>query len=607
MRVSDYIMSRLVSASVENVYTVTGRGILYLTDALAKESRLNCICNHHEQGCGFAAMAEAMYTGHPGAVLVSTGCGASNAITSLLCAYQDSVPMIYISGNNHLAETTYHTGLNIRTYGSQETNIVEVVKPLCKYAVMLEDAKSVVLEMEKLMYYMNSGRKGTVWLDVPLDIQNARLEDDEIELLLTEAASEIEKIKEKEGEYNPEISSVLEALKQAKRPVFIIGSGIRLADAVEEFRLLADRLTIPVVLAPSAADIYGTANAYSVGTVGALGGTREGNICMQNCDLLISIGCSLPSLITGENPDTFTRDAKRIVVDIDRVQHEKKGPEIHKFIYCDAKLFVTELNKAIDDNFVLTLKGNIAQWSDKVQCYKRELPLANEDYDKSGRVDLYDLAGQLSKVLPEDGVLISDAGFEELIIPSATVLKNGQRLIHPAAQGSMGFALPAGIGAAIACNHQVFVVVGDGSVMMNLQELQTIAASNMPVKIIITNNDMYSVIDRRQQDLFRTRTIGTRPENGVTAPEFKKVAECFGLNYIKAENSGELMDKLEELKNQQGPSILEVMCQEKQRYLHQSFGKNMKGRVARKPLEDLSPFMDREKFLECMIIEPVEA
>ena len=608
MRVADYIFSRLIEEGIEHVYMITGRGILYLSDAAAaasKNGKIDCVSTHHEQSAGFAAIAEAQLTENAGLAMVSTGCGATNAMTSVLCAYQDSVPVMFISGQNHLNQTVRHTKLPIRTYGSQEADIVALVEPITKYAVMLEEANSVVLELEKCIYYMKEGRKGPAWLDVPLDLQNARIDDDILPSLIDKAKEEIAKLKEDNSTSSmAKIDEALKLISQASRPVFLIGSGVRSSGAVECFCQLVERTRIPVIFAPSAADTYGSGNKYSIGAVGALGGTREGNLTMANADLIVSIGCSLPALITGENPDTFAREAKLVVVDIDRIQHEKSGPTIDLYIDCDAKCFIDELAKKIDAN---EISERIADWTTKCLLYKESFPLGKESYDEDKTVDLYYLAKVLSDELCDDAVVVSDAGFEELIIPSGFAFKDGQRLVHPAAQGSMGFALGAAVGAAKTVGHDVYVVVGDGSVMMNLQELQTIVYNQLPVKIIITNNNMYSVITRRQQDLFRTRTIGTNETNGVSAPKFEKVADCFGLNYIKAENAGDLVSAVAALKEMEGPTILEVMCDPNQRYLHQSFGKNMEGKMARKPIEDLSPFLDREVFLDAMVIPPVEA
>lgn len=608
MRVADYIFSRLIEEGIGHVYMITGRGILYLSDAAAAASnngKIGCISTHHEQSAGFAAIAEAQLTGNAGMALVSTGCGATNAMTSVLCAYQDSVPVIFISGQNHLKQTVRHTRLPIRTYGSQEADIVALVEPIAKYAVMLEEANAVVVELEKCIYYMKEGRKGPVWLDVPLDLQNARIDDEELSSLVASAKAEICRLKEA----NPvssvsRIDEVLELVENAKRPVFLVGSGVRSSDAVLEFKSLVESTKIPVIFAPSAADTYGTGNKYSIGAVGALGGTREGNLAMANSDLIISVGCSLPALITGDNPDTFAREAKLVVVDIDKLQHEKSGPRIDLYIDCDARIFIKELAEKIDKKAVAEA---IDDWTNKCLDYKEKFPLGRESYDENKPVDLYYLAKVLSDELDDNAIVVSDAGFEELIIPSGFTFKDGQRLVHPAAQGSMGFALGAATGAAVTSDKEVYVVVGDGSVMMNLQELQTIVHNQLPVKIIITNNNMYSVITKRQQDLFRTRTIGTNEGNGVSAPSFEKVADCFGLAYIRANNAGELHKVIGELKQEKGPAILEVMCDPNQRYLHQSFGKNMEGKMARKPIEDLSPFLDREEFLNAMVIPPVEA
>ena len=592
LRVADYIIERLVETGISDVFMVTGRGILYLSDAVAKNSDIQGISVHHEQAGAYAAMAYAQMNENAGACLVSTGCGATNALTGVLCAWQDSVPCIFISGQNMLEETVRYTGLPIRTYGFQEADIISIVQPITKYAVMLTDASEVAYEIDKALYLMQHGRKGPVWIDVPLDIQNARIEPDELKRYQPSKKQPDEELKDK-------VQQVCEELEQAKRPVMLIGNGVRLASAIQELTEVVEKLEIPVVYAPSAADIYGSGNPFGIGTVGSLGGTREGNFTIQNADFILSIGCSLASVLTGDKSARFAREAKIVVVDIDEIQHQKKNVMINELIVSDAKEFLSEMLKC-------NLNKVNSEWLKKCLHWKQIFPLGKECVDKNERVDLYYLAEKLSDYLPDNVAVVCDAGFEELIIPAAVHYKKGQRCIHPAAQGAMGYALPAAIGAYKAEGRPVIAVIGDGSIMMNLQELQTIVHHGMPIKIIIINNNVYSVIRKRQRDLFRNRTIGTDSENGVSCPDFEKVASCFGIEYEHIENCGKLEEKLQEVISRSGAIICEIECIEEQRYLHTSIGKNSKNRIVKKPLEDLSPFLDREVFYQEMIIEPVE-
>jgi len=592
MRVADYIIERLYGEGVSHIFMITGRGALFLTDAVAKHERLQSISTHHEQAAAFAAMAYAQANGKLGACLVSTGCASTNTITGLLCSWQDDVPCVFISGQNRLEQTTRHTGIPLRTFGQQEADIVGIVEPLTKYATMITDPEKIAYEIDKAFYNAQSGRKGPVWIDVPLDVQNMRIEPEDLERYTPPEETLLQPSKE-------DIIHVKEALDKAERPVILLGSGIQSAAAVPALEEFLEKYPFPVTYAHSAVDAYGAQNKLSIGSIGSLGGTRAGNFTIQNSDLLIVIGCRLSTITTGDEYDTFARAAKVIVVDIDKIEHSKKTVNIDQFVLSDAKKFLTTL---IQEN----ITSASDTWIEKCLHWKSLFPKCEERYKSKGEVDLYYLGACLSKALPGKSVLLTDSGLTELVIPSAVSLKRGQRLVHPAAQGSMGYALPASIGAYFAHGKEIITVIGDGSIMMNLQELQTISHNKIPVKIFVLNNNVYATIRNRQIDLFRTRTIGTDPSNGVSCPNFQKVAECFELPYVKIKDNTNLVQNLKKVIAKEGPVLCEIMTVKNQIYLHNSFGRNSKGRIIRRPIEDQSPFLDRKLFLSEMIIEPVD-
>jgi len=591
MRVADYVIERLYNEGIKHIFTVTGRGTLYLTDAIAKQLGLEAICTHHEQAAAFAAMSYAQYNNNLGACLVSTGVGATNALTALLCAWQDSVPCVFISGQNLLNETTRHTKIPIRTYGQQEADIVELVKPISKYAVMIEEAFSIVYEVEKALYLAQSGRKGPVWIDIPVDVQNMRVEPDELRRFIPD-------------DLKPQVSKadfkyISESIAKSKRPSILIGSGVRSADVIDEFSRFIEKYNFPVTYSHSAPDTYGTRNELSIGAVGSMGGTRAGNFVVQNSDLLLVLGSSLSTFTTGSEYHKFARDAKIIVVDIDDKEHTKNTVKIDKFIHLDLKSFFNEIK-------LKDISPCPKDWISKCLHWKQIFTKCEDQFKSADKVNLYDFTECLSKVLPDTCTVLSDAGLQELIIPPNLSLKKGQRCIHPSSQGSMGYALPASFGAHYSGSENVIAVIGDGSIMMNLQELQTIVYNNIPVKIIIISNNVYTVIRNRQQDLFRKRTIGTDPSNGVSCPDFKKVADCFGIQYMKIKDATNLTEDLSTLIRLQGPVICEIIGDENQKYIHNSFtiGKNRK--FVKRTLEDQSPFLDRGLFLSEMIIEPID-
>ena len=593
MRVADYIMERLCDEGAKHIFMVTGRGALFLSDAVAAHKELTGVSVHHEQAAAYAAVAYAQSFGKPGACLVSTGCASTNAITGVLNAWQDNVPCVFISGQNKLHETSRYMGIPLRTFGQQEADIIPIVETITKYAVMITDPKQVVYEMEKALHLAQTGRKGPVWIDVPLDIQNMRIEPEELEHFVTEDGSMYEPLP-------ADIQYVTRAFRNSERPVILIGSGIRSAGAVRDLEVFLEKYHIPVAYAGSAPDTYGKDNPLSIGSVGSMGCTRAGNFTVQNSDLLLVLGCRLSPMTTGGSDyHKFARSAKVIVVDIDHVEHSKDMVKIDLLIIADVKKFLTSLMEE-------GVKKADAEWQNKCLHWKQIFPKCEEEYKTSKKVDLYYLAECLSEVLPVDSVFLSDSGLVELILPTNIGFRKDQRCIHPASQGAMGFALPGLVGVHYASDRPVISVIGDGSIMMNLQELETIQYNNIPVKIFVINNNAYAIIRKRQVELFRSRTIGTDPSNGVGCPDFKKVAEGFEFPYVRIDSSLELQQKLKSVIDMDGPVLCEIMGLENQEYIRSSHARDSKRRLVRRPLEDQAPYLDRELFLSEMIIEPID-
>lgn len=592
IRVADYIIERLYIEGAKHIFIITGRGMLYLSDAVAKHSEINGIAMHHEQAAAYAAVAYSQYNEKIGACLVSTGCAGTNAITGLLSAWQDGIPCVFISGQNMLRETSRYTGLPLRTFGQQEADIVKIVEPIAKYSTMITDPKRIVYEMDKALYLAQNGRKGPVWIDVPLDIQNMRIEPDELEGFDPVGDSYFAPTVE-------DIEYVVKALQRAERPVLLLGSGVRSAEAINELEQFLDKHPIPVTYAASAPDVYGASNQLSVGTVGSIGGTRAGNFAVQNSDLLLVLGCRLSPVTTGPDYQNFARAAQVIVVDIDRIEHSKNTVRIDRLVISDVKkFFIALMNEDV--------RNASDEWKNKCIHWKQVFPMCEDTYKQTEKVDLYYLADSLTDTLSDEAILLSDAGLEELIIPSSVSFRKGQRCIHPASQGAMGYALPGAVGAYFASGSQTVAVIGDGSIMMNLQELQTIRHHNLPIKIIVVNNNVYAVIRKRQVDLFRTRTIGTDPNNGVSCPSFQKIADGFEIPYIRIDNSTDLKSKIASVINMDGPVLCEIMGVEDQDYLRSSYAHNSKRRIVQRPIEDLAPFMERELLFSEMIIDPLD-
>ncbi|KPH09731.1 thiamine pyrophosphate-binding protein [Rhizobium acidisoli] len=592
MRVADYIMQRLAQAGIGHVFLVTGRGALFLTDALAKHADLKAISVHHEQSASFAAAAYAHQTGGLGACLTSTGCASTNTITGVLSAWQDGIPCIFISGQNTLKETSRYTGIPLRTYGQQEADIISIVQPITKYAKMITSAEEIVEAMDMALTLANTGRKGPVWIDVPLDLQSAQIEPETIAQprptpVLPTATAE-------------NINSVVQALSAAKRPVIMIGSGLRSSGAEAAFRQFVKRWNIPVTFAASAPDVYGSGNTLSIGSVGSMGCSRAGSFAVQNADLLLVLGCRLTSLTTGPDFCKFARAAKTIIVDIDELEHSKDTVKIDKFIHAELADFLERINAADS-------KPADAAWMAKCQHWKAIFSGVEPAFRHAERVDLYELAECLTELMPPSSTLVTDSGLNEVILPTNIKFSDGMTSVHPAMQGAMGFALPASIGAYHAKPQPVIAVIGDGSIMMNLQELETIRYHGLPIKIIVINNNVYSIIRRRQQELFRKRVIGVDPANGVSAPDFSKVASCFDLDYIRIDTPDQLRSGLQDLLARERPVLCEIMGREDQEYIELGQTRSeIDRRFVRRPLEDQAPFLDRDLFLSEMVIEPID-
>ncbi len=590
MRVADYIINSIYNLGTDTIFSVSGRGALFLTDAIAKHGRIRNIAVHHEQSAAFAAVGYAQYSGKIGACLVSTGCASTNTITGVLSAWQDNIPCIFISGQNILNETTNYTGLKIRTFGQQEADIIPIIKSITKYSAMLHKGSDIIEEMKKALFYATDGRPGPVWLDIPLDLQSANID---IEICNT-------KIDKNNTIYSDkDISDLANKLTKAKKPVVLIGSGIRSASAEESLRLFIESQNIPLVYSNSAPDIYGSKNKLSIGSIGSMGASRAGNFCIQNSDFVLVLGNRLSTYSTGVEFCDFARDAEIVVVDIDPVEHSKNGIRIDKLLEIDVKLLLTKLND-------LEFSCKVPDWVEKCLHWKNKFSQIEQTFTQSDKIDLYELTKSLSEILPETCSIVTDSGFIEVIIPTNFNFGNNQRAIHPISQGAMGFALPGSIGAYYASQNPVFVVVGDGSIMMNLQELQTIIHNKIPVKIIIINNNVYGIIRRRQSELFRGRVIGVDPNNGVSCPNFEKIALAFGFKYQLIQKKESLDLSLKELVDTEGPVICEIICREDQSYIEVGTIRDQNKKMVRRPLEDQTPFLERNIFLSEMLIKPIK-
>ena len=591
MRVADFVIEYLLSKKIKTFFSVTGRGSLFLNDALAKSKKAKYFFFHHEQSAAFAAITTPYINNQISCCMISTGCASTNTITAVLSAWQDSIPVIFISGQNFKNETTTFTKLKIRTYGQQEANIIEIINPITKYSKMIVDPKKIKYELDKAIFFANDKKKGPVWLDIPLDIQNSRIDERNLKSFYKKKT-----IKKCSSNF---IDNVMKELKSSKRPAILIGSGIKSSNSVDEFKKFINKFKIPVVHTSSGSSVLGSENKFSIGSLGSQGCSREGAFTVQNCDLLIVLGSRLNSLTIGSDIKKFARNAKKIIVDIDKNEHIKNKIKNSTLILSDLGFFLRKINK----------KNKIPKWNlwiSRTLNWKKIFKSNKKLLGKTNKINLYHLSEVFSETLSNDTIFICDSGFVDVILPTNIKFKKKQICIHPVSQGSMGFALPSVIGAYSTGKKNIVSVIGDGSIMMNLQELQTLKYYNIPAKVFIINNNVYGIIRRRQKELFRGRTVGTDHTNGISCPNFKKISNAFGIKYKLVKTKKNLKSQIKSILREKNTVICEILADENQEYIEIGYSKNYDGKIVRRPLEDQKPFLDRDLFLKEMIVEPID-
>ncbi|MEE2769535.1 MAG: thiamine pyrophosphate-binding protein [Pseudomonadota bacterium] len=571
LRVVDYIIDKVYLAGAKHAFTVTGGGAMFLNDAIAAHEKMAHVCSHHEQASSMAAFAYAKYTGAPALVCPTTGCGSTNVITGLLSAWQDSVPVVFISGNVNLHQIS---PAGVRNLGVQEANIIEIVKPITKYAKLIESVNEVEDVVEEALRLAVTGRPGPVWIDVPMNIQ---------------------------GKEMPAASlSLIEILKKSQRPLILAGGGICCSQVSREaFKNYISKVKIPVVTTFNAIDLIESNNPYFVGRVG-IKGTRAGNFAMQNSDLLLVLGSRLAVPVTGYDYKTFARGAKIIVIDIDKVEHAKNTIKIDKFIHSDAKSFINYHKKLVDD-----LGGvNVSDWHDKCLRWKKLWPIISSTKSNKDGIDLYDFVGKLNAYKPDESVVIADAGSAYYVCAQATEIKKNNRYITSSAQAEMGFTVPACVGAAFAGSSCVIGVTGDGSMQTNIQELQTISHHNLPIKLFVWNNNGYLSIRTTQKKFFEGREIGTDQESGISFPSLEKIAKAYNINYVNIADYEALTPSMSDIFKDDRPMLIEVICKKWQEIIPTvQSKKNKDGTLVSAPLEDMYPFLSHKELADNMIID----
>lgn len=596
IRVSDFIANFLVANGIKHVFTVTGGGAMHLNDAIGKHPGLACIYNHHEQACAMAAESYARLTGKIAAVCVTSGPGGTNAITGVLGGWLDSIPMLIISGQVRYDTTARSTHLPLRQLGDQEFDITKAIESMTKYSEMVTDPYKIRYHLEKALMKAKSGRPGPCWLDIPLNVQSALINDDD----LSGYNKEDDTIEVASPVTESQIDKVIEIIKQAKRPVLFTGTAVRSSSALDEYSKLVELLNIPVVTAFNAHDVITSDHPLYFGRPGTIG-DRPGNFIVQNSDVLLILGCRLNIRQIGYNWDSFARKAFKIMVDIDPLEFEKPTITPDLPIHADCYDFITSLVKKIPSQGLPKKK----EWIDWCRTRKIKYPVVLKEYwNREDLVNPYCFMDNLSRNLKEDDIIVTANATACICAFQAINIKKGQRMFSNSGCASMGYDLPAAIGACVGSgNANIICLAGDGSIQMNLQELQTIVHNQLPIKIFVLNNNGYHSIRQTQSNFFGLPLVGCEPNNGVSFPDMERIAYAYQIPFIRCSSHKELDESVTSALNKKGAVICEIMLTADQPFAPRSSSMRLPdGRMISKPLEDLAPFLDREEFKENMII-----
>ena len=610
VRLADYVAEFMTEHGITDCFMVTGGGAMHLNDALGHKQGLHCTYNHHEQACAIAAEAYARVNNKIAAVCVTTGPGGTNAITGVVGGWLDSIPMLVISGQVRYDTTArymsqYTDGLQLRAVGDQEFDITKSVGCMCKYATMIEKPEQIRYALEKAYHLAMTGRKGPSWIDIPVNYQGTYIETEEL------------------VGYNPTedsinmplpvnielIDEVINKIKQARRPVLYAGNGIRLSGGYDAFRKAVDKLNIPVVTCWDSIDAIEDENPLYTGRGGIMG-DRAGNFAVQNADLILAVGNRLSIRQVGYNWKSWAREAYVIMVDIDPAELKKTTLHVELPICADAKNFFETMNERTkkDEGKIF----NREEWLQACKNWKEKYPVTlAKHWEEDGKyANVYAFVKYLSSNLPNGNMTVVSNGSACVVGSHNYVIKKDARFLINSAIASMGYGLPAAIGACIATGRKTTICLeGDGSIMMNLQELQTILTNRLPIKIFLINNNGYHSIRQTQNNLFVNHSkVGIGPESGdLSFPDFKRIAEAFGYPYYEAHSNREMKTAVENTLSTEGAVFCEIFVSSTQNFEPKSATKRLEdGTLVSPPLEDLAPFLPREEVMANLFIKPIE-
>lgn len=600
-RLADYVVDFLADRGVTDCFTIVGGGAMHLNDAFGHHGRIRCTYNHHEQACAIAAEAYARLENRIAAVCVTTGPGGTNAITGVVGGWTDSIPMFIISGQVRYDTTAryaskYTDGMTLRAVGDQEFDITKAVGCMCKYAEMLEEPERIRYMLEKAWYLATTGRPGPVWIDIPVNYQGCYIETEGLEgytpgeMLPPPVAEET-------------VNSVLELIRTAQRPVLYVGGGIRLSGGYEAFRQAIEKLGVPIVTYWNSIDLIEDEHPLYCGRGGNMG-ERAGNFAVQNADLVLAIGTRISIRQVGYNWETWARAAKVVMVDIDQAELHKPTVHVDVRIWADAKDFLQKVDTLAGDETVFTGES----WREQCRSWKQKYPVTQaRHWEENGKTaNVYAFIRQLSSVLPQGSLTAVSNGACCVAGHQNWVIKEGTRFIINNGIASMGYGLPAAIGLCIAGGRKDTICLeGDGSIMMNLQELQTIVANDLPIKLFLINNQGYHSIRQTQDNLFHEHSkVGIGPESrDLSFPDYSRIASAFGFPYLEAHSNAEMKCAVEQALKQEGYVFCEIFTDTEQGWEPKNSAKKLPdGTLFSAPLEDLAPFLPEEELRANMYI-----
>ncbi|MDB5694640.1 MAG: acetolactate synthase large subunit [Sphingomonas bacterium] len=601
IKLSHWVAEQLVAHGVRDVFMLTGGGAMHLNHSLGTDPRLKTTFCHHEQALAMAAEAYYRLTNRLAVVNVTSGPGGTNAITGVYGAFVDSIGMLVISGQVKIETTVRHTGLPLRQYGDQELDIEPIVKPITKYVTMVTDPRSIRYHLEKAIHLATTGRPGPCWLDIPLDVQAAQIDPDD--LLPGFDPAELDE-PWKATDLLAAAQAIIAKLREAKRPVVFAGGGVRLSGAHADFIALVEKLGVPVVTGWNAHDVIWNDHPLYCGRPGSIG-DRAGNMVTQSADLLLVLGSRLNIRQVSYNWTSFAREAYKIWVDIDPLELQKPTVTPDMPVVADLKDLIPALRDQPYDGPTTEQR----EWLEWGKERGRRFPVVLPEYQHNQLCHPYVAMEALFEELDADDVVVTGNGSACVVSFQTANLKQGQRLWTNSGCATMGYDLPASIGIAAArgMDKRVVCIAGDGSIMMNLQEMQTIAGYGIPVKVFLLNNNGYVSIFQTHRNFFNGVEVGGGPKSNVTFPEFAKLAGAFGFTYTNVARHDDLARGIRDTLAAPGPAMCEIMIDENVVFAPKLSAKqHPDGRITSPALEDLSPFLPRDVLRENMLIDLLE-